>query len=140
MPAYDGTCVIASRDDERFRIQLGAPKRPDGSQSGQRAQRFVSQVLKQVSKTGAKTSGARGARPASTFGRGRVAAGMAGHRLKADARRVTIKSRFVVLKKAGANSISTHLRYIERDADPAHVESIHGARSSVQAIQSIKPI
>lgn len=106
---------MASRDDERFRIKPRAPKRPDGSQSGQRAQRFVSQVLKQVSKAGAKTSGARGARPASTFGRGRVAAGMAGHRLKADARRVTIKSRFVVLKKAGANSISTHLRYIERD-------------------------
>ena len=106
---------MASRDDERFRIKPGAPKRPDGSQSGQRAQRFVSQVLKQVSKAGAKTSGARGARPASTFGRGRVAAGMTGHGLKADARRVIIKSRFVVLKKAGANSVSTHLRYIERD-------------------------
>ncbi|CAG9931727.1 protein of unknown function [Candidatus Nitrotoga arctica] len=106
---------MASRDDERFRIKPGAPKRPDGSQSGQHAQRFVSQVLRQVSKAGAKTSGARGARPASTFGRDRVAAGMTGHGLKADARRVTIKSRFVVLKKAGVNSISTHLRYIERD-------------------------
>lgn len=106
---------MASRDDERFRIKPGAPRRPDGSQSGQRAQRFVSQVLKQVSKIGAKTSGARGARPASTFGRGRVASGMAGRTIGADARRVTIKSRFVVLKKAGANSVSTHLRYIERD-------------------------
>ncbi|CAH1905354.1 Conjugal transfer protein [Candidatus Nitrotoga sp. HW29] len=106
---------MASRDEERFRIKPGAPRRPDGSQSGKRAQRFVSQVLKQVSKAGAKTSGARGARPASTFGRGRVAAGMKGQGLKTDARRVTIKSRFVVLKKAGANSVSTHLRYIERD-------------------------
>ncbi|MGK2914595.1 MAG: DUF3363 domain-containing protein [Porticoccaceae bacterium] len=106
---------MASRDDDRLRIKPGAPKRPDGSQSGQRAQRFVSKVLKQVSKAGAKTSGARGARPASTFGRGRVASGMAGRTLGADARRVIIKSRFVVLKKAGANSVSTHLRYIERD-------------------------
>ena len=106
---------MASRDDDRLRIKPGAPKRPDGSQSGQRAQRFVSKVLKQVSKAGAKTSGARGARPAYTFGRGRVASGMAGRTLGADARRVIIKSRFVVLKKVGANSVSTHLRYIERD-------------------------
>ena len=49
---------MASRDDDRLRIKPGAPKRPDGSQSGQRAQRFVSQVLKQVSKAGAKSSGA----------------------------------------------------------------------------------
>jgi len=105
---------MASRDDERLRIKPGAPKRPDGSQSGQRTQRFVSQVLKQVSKAGAKTSG-RGAHPASSFGRGRVASGLAGSRLGADARRVVIKSRYVVLKKAGAHSVSTHLRYIERD-------------------------
>ncbi len=106
---------MASRDDERLRIKPGAPKRPDGSQSGQRTQRFVSQVLKQVSKAGAKASGARGAHPASSFGRGRVASGLAGSRLGADARRVVIKSRYVVLKKAGAQSVSTHLRYIERD-------------------------
>ena len=31
------------------------------------------------------------------------------------ARRVVIKSRYVVRKKAGAKSVSTHLRYIERD-------------------------
>lgn len=40
---------------------------------------------------------------------------MAGRRLVANARRVNIKSRFVVLKKAGTKSVSTHLRYIERD-------------------------
>ena len=44
-----------------------------------------------------------------------MAAGLAGSRLGADARRVVIKSRYVVLKKAGAHSVSTHLRYIERD-------------------------
>jgi type IV secretory pathway VirD2 relaxase len=40
---------------------------------------------------------------------------MAGGQLGANARRVVIKSRFVVLKKAGTRSAATHLRYIERD-------------------------
>ena len=106
---------MATRDDDRFRAKPGAPKGRDDGGSGQRSQRFVSQVLKQVSKAGAKASGAPGARPASTFGRGRVAAGRAGHALAATARRVVIKSRYVVLKKAGVKSVSTHLRYIERD-------------------------
>lgn len=106
---------MASRDDDRFRVKPGAPKSGSGAGTGKRAQRFVSQVLKQVSKSGSNASGARGARPASTFGRGRVAAGRAGHTLAVTARRVVIKSRYVVLKKAGAKSVSTHLRYIERD-------------------------
>ena len=75
----------------------------------------MSRVLGEVSKAGAKASGQRAGRPASTFGRGRVAAGMAVDRLGVHARRVVIKARFVVLRKAGANSVSTHLRYIERD-------------------------
>lgn len=106
---------MASRDDDRFKVKSGAPKGGAGGGAGQRAQRFVSQVLKQVSKSGAKASGVGGARPASTFGRGRVAAGRAGQTLAVTARRVVIKSRYVVLKKAGAKSVSTHLRYIERD-------------------------
>jgi type IV secretory pathway VirD2 relaxase len=106
---------MASRDDDRFRVKPSAPKGGVGDGSGQRSQRFVSQVLKQVSKSGAKASGVGGVRPASTFGRGRVAAGRAGQALAVTARRVVIKSRYVVLKKAGAKSVSTHLRYIERD-------------------------
>ena len=102
---------MATRDDDRFRVKPAPPKARDG----QRSRRFVSQVLKQISKAGAKASVASGARPSSTFGRGRVAAGMAGQKAGAGARRVVIKSRYVVLKKAGAKSVSTHLRYIERD-------------------------
>ncbi|MBT9508387.1 MAG: conjugal transfer protein, partial [Rhodoferax sp.] len=96
---------MASRDDDRFRVKPGASKDDAGAGNGQRSQRFVSQVLKQVSKAGASASGARsarGARPVSTFGRGRVAAGRVGNTLAATARRVVIKSRYVVLKKAGA--------------------------------------
>jgi type IV secretory pathway VirD2 relaxase len=105
---------MASHDDDRFRVRPAPPKGRAGAGNVQRSRRFVSQVLKEVSKAGATASGALGARPASTFGRGRVAAGMAGRGLGANARRVVIKSRYVVLKKAGANSVSTHLRYIER--------------------------
>ena len=102
---------MAARDDERFRVRPAPPK----ARGGQRSQRFVSQVLKQVSKAGANGSGVKGSGQASTFGRGRVAASMAGRTLGATARHVVIKSRFVVLRKAGAKSVSTHLRYIERD-------------------------
>ena len=110
---------MTSPDEDRLRVKPGAPKGRDSEGHGQRSQRFVSQVLKQVSKVGARAGGnasdGRGARPASTFGRGRVAAGRAGQTLAVTVRRVVIKSRYVVLKKAGAKSVSTHLRYIERD-------------------------
>lgn len=102
---------MADRDGDRFRIKPAAPK----SRGGPRAQRFISQVLKEVSKAGAKRTGKNAGRPANTFGRGRLAASMAGQRLGANARRVIIKSRFVVLRHASTHSVSVHLRYIERD-------------------------
>lgn len=102
---------MASADEDRFRVRPSPPK----GRSGARSKGFVSQVLKAVSQSGAKASGSRGARPASTFGRGRVAAGMAGRGLGSNARRVVIKSRFVVLRRAGATAVSAHLRYIERE-------------------------
>lgn len=102
---------MTSADEDRFRIRPSPPK----ARSGARPKGFVSQVLKAVSQSGAKASGSRGARPASTFGRGRVAAGMAGRGLGSNARRVVIKSRFVVLRRAGATAVSAHLRYIERE-------------------------
>ena len=101
---------MATLDEDRFRIRPGPPKA-----RGPRPQRFVSQVLKQLSRAGANASGARGTRSDSTFGRGRVAASMVARALGPQARRVVIKSRFVVLKKAGANVVSIHLRYIIRD-------------------------
>jgi type IV secretory pathway VirD2 relaxase len=102
---------MADNDEDRFRVTPAAPK----SRGGPRSQRFVSQVLKQVLKTGAKPSAKSLGRPANTFGRGRVAASMAGQRLGPNARRVVIKSRFVVLRRASPSSVAVHLRYIERD-------------------------
>lgn len=102
---------MADHEENRFRVKPAAPK----SRGGPRSQRFVSQVLKQVSKAGVKTSGKSLGRSANTFGRGRVAASMAGRGLGPNARRVIIKSRFVVLRRASPNSVAVHLRYIERD-------------------------
>lgn len=102
---------MAGNDEDRFRVKPGAPK----SRGGPRSQRFVSQVLKQVSKTGAKSASKSLGRPANTFGRGQVASTMVGQRLGPNARRVVIKSRFVVLRRASPNSAAVHLRYIERD-------------------------
>lgn len=102
---------MAGNDEDRFRVKPAVPK----SRGGPRSQRFVSQVLKQVSKTGAKPSGKSLGRPANTFGRGRVASSLAGQRLGPNARRVVIKSRFVVLRRASPTSVAVHLRYIERD-------------------------
>jgi type IV secretory pathway VirD2 relaxase len=102
---------MADSDENRFRLKPSAPK----SRGGPRSQRFVSQVLKQVSMTGAKPSGKSLGRPANTFGRGRVAASTAGQRLGPNARRVVVKSRFVALRRSSSNSVAVHLRYIERD-------------------------
>lgn len=102
---------MAGRDDDRFRVKPAAPK----SRGGPRSQRFISKVIKEVSKAGAECSGKNAGRPANTFGRGRVAAAMAGQRLAANARRVIVKSRFVVLQRASPSSVAVHLRYIERD-------------------------
>ena len=103
--------AMGNRDEDRFRVKPAAPK----SRAGPESQRFISQVLKEVSKAGTKRTGNTTGRPTNTFGRGRVAATMAGQRLGANARRVIIKSRFVVLRRASPNSVAVHLRYIERD-------------------------
>jgi len=102
---------MSSRDDDRFRIRPSPPK----SRAGPRPQRFISQVLKQASKAGAQRSSRNLGRPANTFGRGRVAATLAGRGLGANARRVIVKSRFVVLQRASPHSVAVHLRYIERE-------------------------
>ena len=93
-------------DDDRFRIRPGAPR--------QRGDAFISQVLRQTSKAGAKVATA-GKRPGARLGRGHVAARFTGASPRAGSRRVTIKTRLVRLAKAGARSTSTHLRYIERE-------------------------
>ena len=106
------------RDDD-FRIRPGAPKN--------RGQGFVSKVLKQVGKTSGGKSAMRrpastgstgkhaGQRPGSRLGRGHTAARFAGAKLTPLSRRVTIKSLLVNQRQVSPQSLSKHLRYIERD-------------------------
>ncbi|WP_399685485.1 DUF3363 domain-containing protein, partial [Xenophilus sp.] len=107
---------MTSRDDDRFRVRPGPPKSPRAGHPGG-GQRFIGRVLREVSKSGAKPSqtARAGGRSAAKLGRGHVAAQTAGRRLGPGARRVVIKVRYVVLKQAGARSVETHLRYIERE-------------------------
>ncbi|MEW3927706.1 relaxase/mobilization nuclease and DUF3363 domain-containing protein [Pseudomonas aeruginosa] len=101
---------MSSRDDDRFRVRLGAPK--------QRGDAFINKVLRQTNKAGAKlgkAAGKVGQRPGSRLGRGHVAARFAGRGLGANARRLTIKARLVNLAQAGPRSTAAHLRYIERE-------------------------
>ncbi len=98
---------MSKQDDDRFRVRPGAPK--------SRQQKFVSQVLKEVSKAGGKSVRKSGTRPGARLGRGHVAASFTGRSAQPGSRRVTIKTRLVNLKQAGARSTTTHLRYIERD-------------------------
>ncbi|URG49327.1 relaxase/mobilization nuclease and DUF3363 domain-containing protein [Pectobacterium quasiaquaticum] len=101
---------MSNQDDERFQLRPGVPK--------QRGDAFISKVLRQTNKAGAKlgkTVGKVGHRPGSRLGRGHVAARFAGASLTANARRVTIKTRLVNLPKAGPRSTASHLRYIERE-------------------------
>ncbi|WP_413439438.1 DUF3363 domain-containing protein [Sulfuriferula sp. GW1] len=98
---------MSNQDDDRFRVRPGAPKN--------RQQKFISQVLKEVSKAGGKSVRKSGARPGARLGRGHVAARFTGRSAQPGSRRVTIKTRLVNLKRAGSRSTTTHLRYIERE-------------------------
>jgi type IV secretory pathway VirD2 relaxase len=98
---------MSRREDDDFRARPGPPQN--------RRQRFVSQVLREVGKTGGRPTRRLTGRPGSRLGRGHVAARFAGRALSRNARRVTIKARLVNLRKVGKRSTTTHLRYIERE-------------------------
>ncbi len=91
--------------EERFQPEAGPP--------GHRGQSLVTQVLRQAGKAGGRRRpGAY--RPGAGLGRGHVAARFVAGR-SPRSRRVTIKTRLVNLRQAGRRSVSTHLRYIERE-------------------------
>ncbi|WP_459198348.1 DUF3363 domain-containing protein [Ralstonia pseudosolanacearum] len=109
---------MSNRRDDDFRIRPSAPKN--------RGQGFVSKVLKQAGKASGGKSSARGPggtgkgagtgqRPGSRLGRGHTAARFAGAKLTPLSRRVTIKTLLVNQRQASPQSLSKHLRYIERD-------------------------
>ncbi|WP_457790804.1 DUF3363 domain-containing protein [Pseudomonas sp. PL-6] len=95
-------------DDELcFRPQPGKPQ--------QRGQPFINQALRQANKAGTGKPRKAGHQPGARLGRGHVAARFSAQQLPSNARRVTIKTRLVNLRRAGKRSTLSHLRYIERD-------------------------
>ena len=98
---------MAGRDEDGFDIRPGTPKG--------RHQRFVSQVIREVSKAGGRALNRPAARTGASLGRGKVASRMMGQGLGRKARRVVIKTRLVNLQRAGIRSTITHLKYIERE-------------------------
>lgn len=98
---------VRKNTEERFQPRSGKPKQGD--------QRFINQVLRQANKSGGGGAGKRGQQPGARLGRGHVAARFSAQQLPSMARRVTIKTRLVNLKRAGRQSTRSHLRYIERD-------------------------
>ena len=102
---------MSQRDDDSFRPKLGSPR-------GKGTGRFVSRVIREMSKSGHVPKGKLSAgrtRAGGKSGRGRVAARLARRHLSSRSRRVSVKVRLVNLAKAGKRSTATHLRYLERE-------------------------
>lgn len=104
---------MSNRDDDQFRPRLGPPRAKQSN-----SPRFISRVLKAASQSGPVQSrhvrlGA--SRSGPRYGRGRVAARMAGQSFGLRSRRVTVKVRHVKLRQVSARSAALHLRYLERD-------------------------
>lgn len=109
---------MTDRRDDDFRVRPSAPKNRGNGQG----QSFVSKVLKQAGKASNGKSAVRrpgvagtGQRPGSRLGRGHTAARFAGAKLTPMSRRVTIKTLLVNHQRASPQSLTKHLRYVERD-------------------------
>lgn len=101
-------------DDDRFRPRIGPPK----DKKSNTKSKFVSRVLRESAKAGRRIGrslpSSRG-RKGKNFGRGQLAAKVAGRRLDARSRRATVKVHLVNLRQAHKRSTEQHLRYLERD-------------------------
>src|SRR5579864_3059434 len=109
---------MKKRADDPFRVRARAPRERGHSSP------FIKQVLKVSAKAGARLTGKPcgsgglrrpSRRPGARIGRGHVAARFAGQHTNRHTRRVIVKARLVVLKRAAAGSSATHLRYIQRE-------------------------
>ena len=99
--------------DDNFSPKLGPPKA-----RGQARIPFVSRVVKASAKAGnpiGRRLRSPSARPGAKLGRGQVAARLVGQHLGPRARRVVIKTRLVVAKRAPPQATQRHLRYVQRD-------------------------
>jgi type IV secretory pathway VirD2 relaxase len=102
---------MSDRTEGRFEPRLAAPRGRGSKQSS-----FVARVLTAAYQSGSMTgrsSPARRSRPGPRFGRGRVAARVAGASFRLTSRRVTVKVRHVRIR-GNVRTAATHFRYLER--------------------------
>lgn len=104
-----GHFAVSVEDD--FRIRPGRI----GSSKRQRARSAIAQALTAAQLAGGLISrqGRIASPRTSTFGRGRIAAVQAGHRMGSRSRVVIIKTR--VVRMGGRGSLGSHLSYLQRD-------------------------
>lgn len=101
-----------STSDDQFRPKLAPPRA-----RAPKAQKFISRVLRSISRAGSseiQSGKPLGPKRGGIRGRGRVAARTAGAAFGIRSRRVIVKIRLVNLRKAGIRSTIAHLRYLER--------------------------
>lgn len=107
---------MSDREDDRFRPKLGPPR----ARGGGTKSKFVSSVIQHAARTGRalpKSLSKRALKPRSKhFGRGQVAARLAGQSLGPRARRATVKVRFVPLASVSPRATEQHARYMARDS------------------------
>ena len=131
---------MQEQNERRFRVRLGPP-RARGAPHGQR---FLSRVLAAISRAGGGhraglATSARG--HGAKRGRGVVAARLSGATLGSRSRRVVIKARLVILKRASPHGVLTHLRYIVRegvgrDAEPAQAYDARTDSADVKVFEA----
>ena len=105
---------MARSDDDRFRVVLRGSKQ----RAGPGPSRFVTKVLRQISRAGHLPGGRRSQQPVgrrSRLHRGATAVHVSGTALDPRSRRVIVKTRLVRLKGTTSGAIATHLRYLVRD-------------------------
>jgi type IV secretory pathway VirD2 relaxase len=111
--SYTKKSIMTSNKNNEIRPKLGKPK--SGGDASSR--RLVSQLLARGVKVRRDSSVPRAIsrRNVTDFHRGKAAMKLSVRAPGRRSRRVMVKTRIVSLKRAGARSIATHLRYIERD-------------------------
>ncbi len=125
--------MTGTKNDE-LRPKLGKPKSTSNVRSP-----FVAQLLARAvtvrSGNPAKRANS-GPRKVSAFHRGAVAARLGVRPPSRNSRRVTVKTRIVNLKRAGARSIAMHLRYIERDGVTADGSPASAYEKHIDAVDT----
>lgn len=127
--------IPMSRDNnDQIRPRLDRPK----SSGGGRSRTLVGELLARgvnLRAVSAKRSPS-GSRKSAALHRGSVAMKVSVRAPSPRSRRVAVKTRIVNLKRAGARSISTHLRYIERDGVTADGSPGHAYGADLDVVDT----